>query len=84
MTWLYEAIGNGPGCGNLSLNENECRTAPARLGYTGVMNKGNWGHAPYGCHVGTPSDGWKHTYFNENQGGKTGNDIYRSICKIGT
>ena len=84
MTGQYEAIDNGPGCGSLSLNENECRTAAASLGYTGVMIKGNWGHSPYGCHVAHPSDGWKYTHFNENQRGQTGRNIYRSICKIGT
>jgi hypothetical protein len=80
----YEAMDNGPSCGLLSITEDECKIAATSLGYSNAMKTINVGHAPYGCFVGHPGDGWKNTWFNENKNGQTGQDVYKSICKKGS
>ena len=83
----YEEIDIGPwkkwaGCGILSVNEDECEIAAASLGYHNEMNKIDVRHAPYGCLVGHPTDGWTNTYFNENKHGQTWRNIdHKSICR---
>ena len=73
---------NGPSCGLIDklADSNECGKAAASLGYSGSVQSGSWGHAPYGCFVGHPYDNWKYTYFN-SQKGQTGRGVYKSICK---
>ena len=72
---------SGPGCGSTSTsNAEECSKAAASLGYSATVESINIGHAPFGCFVGHPSDSWKHTYFNIEDG-QTGQHIYKSICK---
>ena len=78
---MYAAVKDGLGCGKGSLNEDLCKLAAMELGYTTAMSTGDWGHAPYGCFVGHPRDGWNYTYFNQNKQGKKGNKNYRSICR---
>ena len=79
----YDVLDNGPGCGALSLDENECKIAITKLGYNLPVQKGHWNHAPPGCFVGHPVDGWEHSYFNTIAVGTTGRMIYKSICKKG-
>ena len=79
----YTALDNGPGCGDRSLDKDECAKAAKTLGYTDVVTEGSWGHQPYGCLVGHPSDNWIMTYFN-NQHGQTGRNVYKSICLAST
>ena len=77
----YEVLDNGPGCGSFSLSMDECKTAATSLGYSGNVRKNDVGHAPYGCHVGHPTDNWTKTYFNVEITGQTGREKYKSICK---
>ena len=74
---------NGPGC---QLNEEvtnigDCAKAAKHLGYSGDVRSSNYNHAPKGCFVGHKNDNWKYTYLN-NINGQTGDEQYRSICKI--
>jgi len=76
----FVMLENGPGCGDASITTaGECGEAAASLGYEASVTSGSWGHAPLGCFVGHPIDGWTHTYFN-SQAGQTGRDVYRSLC----
>ena len=75
----YEVKDNGVGCGHRSLDQDGCAEAITTLKYAGVLETGNWSHAPYGCFVGHPYDNWQYAYFN-SQHGQTGRDIYKSIC----
>ena len=83
MPLQYDVLENGPGCGGLPLNENECKIAIEKLGYNLPVRKGRWDHAPPGCHVGEPGNSWKHSYFNTIAVGTTGRSQYKSICKKG-
>merc|ERR1719295_2086862 len=74
----FVALPNGPGCGALTVSQSECQEAARSLGFSGTLNVGNWGSAPYGCHVGS-QPGWRHTFWN-SRGGQTGRRIYQSIC----
>jgi len=78
----YEKLRNGPGCpGTQRVKDpNECSQAAASLGFSSKVQTGSWPWAPLGCHVGHPTDGWKHTYFN-SKNGQTGHSHYYSICK---
>lgn len=79
----YKILDNGPGCLNQDFitTPEECATAAASLGFTGTIHApGSWSHAPPGCHVGHPVDGWAHVYFNKITTGQRGRNIYRSIC----
>ena len=79
----FEEKDNGPGCGLLSLTEDECKTADVALSYSNTVETINVAHAPYGCFIGHPTDGWKNTYFNKRKSGQTGRDVYKSICRKG-
>jgi hypothetical protein len=76
----YAAMPNGPGCPVAGeLTKTECAQAAAALGYTTKVHVGHWGHAPKGCFVGHPTDGWKHTYYN-TFAGQVGRNVYKSLC----
>merc|ERR1719461_1871793 len=82
---LYKIKNNGPRCSSIGMqditNVQECKAAVESLGlYQHPIHAGHWGHAPYGCFQGHPSDGWRYTYFNFRVGA-TGNSAYRTICK---
>ena len=79
----FTVLDNGPGCGNASLDKDECAKAVAALKFVGRLETGNWSHAPHGCFVGHPYDNWGYAYFN-NGHGQTGRDIYKSICFAST
>ena len=78
----YVELPNGPGCpaGQTIDTAAECEQAAVALGRKAKVTQGKWGHAPFGCFIGHPNDGWKNTFFNR-QAGQTGRDVYRSICK---
>ena len=79
----YDTFDNGPGCGDMLLDKDECAHAAVLLGYSGAVREGSWSSAPYGCHVGESDNSWQNTYFNF-QHGQTGRDIYKSICRAST
>jgi len=77
----YIALENGPGCGTASIETaEECGLAAASLGYSADVTTMDVAHAPLGCHLGHPGDGWANTYFNLQEG-ETGRENYMSICK---
>ena len=79
----YEAKEDGPGCAkDMDIKEDNCKTAAAKLGFTGIFEAGSWNHAPPGCVVGHPNDHWAYVYFNAiATGGSLGKPQYKSICK---
>ena len=78
----YYTLDNGPGCeSDQEISDpDECKKAANQLEIGGEFLSGSWGHAPKGCFVGHPNDGYNHTFFN-SQNGETGRLIYKSICK---
>lgn len=77
----YEARANGPTCpaGEILGDAVTCAKAARALGFSDHVIQGTWAHAPKGCFVGHPSDGWRHTYFNAIDG-RQGEHHYRSLC----
>jgi hypothetical protein len=87
-----KAFANGPEChgeqGASITDPDECEKAAQDLGYTwegetSTLHKqqptGSWGHAPFGCHVGTHTG----ALFLNTYHGQTGRSIYTTLCKVG-
>ena len=73
----YIVLDNGPGCGDFSIDITECAEAAGKLGYSTNVRVKDVAHAPYACVV---QESNSRTYWNK-QHGRTGRNIYKSICK---
>ena len=62
--------------------KSECSMAAKASGFTGDSQYVHWPHAPKGCIVGHPWNGWNSTYFN-TRGDLVGHPEYMAICKQG-